>query len=66
MVKITKYVIIPAVARISNEPVERMRARMKTIMHIVRTGVRNENAEMEFMNPTKIVRQATDSAIIKC
>jgi hypothetical protein len=47
--------------RTNKVPSERIYDRTRTMKHIAIKGVRNENAEMEFMNPVRTVRLTADS-----
>ena len=54
-----------AVLRISSDPVEVIRDRMKMTKHIEITGVKNENMETAFRTLMRTVRQTVDSSIAR-
>jgi len=53
--------MIQAALRISSDPVEVIRDRMKMTKHIEITGVKKENAEIPFRMLIRTVRQTVDS-----
>jgi len=54
-----------AVLRISSDPVEVIRDRMKMTKHIEITGVKKENMETAFRTLMRTVRQTVDSSIAR-